>query len=223
MIKIARKIKDLTNKKFGHLTVIKMNKERGPSNKVMCTCKCDCGNTVVVMSNSLTTGKTVSCGCKIQNKTHGMTNTRIYKIWADMKNRCTNTNNQSYSDYGGRGINICEKWNEFESFYEWSKVSGYSDDLTIDRIDVNGDYEPGNCRWATYKQQNNNKRNNIYIEYDDKLITLTELSTITNINSKTLRERYNKGDRNEKLIRTVTVKVKGDNNNKNSKKKKKDS
>ena len=219
MIKIARKVKDLTSKKFGHLTVIKMNEKRGPSNKVMCTCKCDCGNTIVVMSNSLTTGKTVSCGCRIQNKTHGMTNNRIYKIWADMKNRCTNINNQSYSDYGGRGISICKEWNKFENFYEWSKISGYSDNLTIDRINVDGNYEPNNCRWATYEQQNNNKRNNIYVEFNNEIITLTELSRITNISFMTLRKRYNKGDRNEKLIRTITTRIKGEDNKKDGKKK----
>ena len=204
MTKITRKVKDLTNKRFGHLTVIKMNEERGPSNKVMCTCKCDCGNTVVVMSNSLTTGKTISCGCKIQNKTHGMTDSRIYKIWADMKNRCTNVNNRSYSDYGGRGITFCEEWDKFENFYKWSKESGYSDNLTIDRINVDGNYEPDNCRWDTYKQQNDNRRNNIYIEYNNETITLKELSRQTGINYQTLLRRYNKGDRNEKLIRSIS-------------------
>lgn len=222
MIKITRKVKDLTNKKFGHLTVVKMNEERGPSNKVMCTCKCDCGNTIVVMSNSLTTGKTVSCGCRIQKKTHGMKNTRIYRIWAGMKNRCTNVNNQSYSDYGGRGITLCEEWNKFENFYKWSKESGYSDNLTIDRINVNGNYEPNNCRWATYEQQNNNKRNNIYIKYNNEVVTLTELSRMTNICPESLRKRYNDEDEdNEELIEYVTSKLKGDSNKKDGKKKKK--
>lgn len=211
------KIKDLTNNRYGHLTVLKMNEERGPHNKVMCTCRCDCGNEIVVMSNSLQQGKTVSCGCRMQMITHNMTGTRIYKIWAGIKNRCDNPNEPAYKDYGGRGITYCNEWKEFSSFYEWANESGYEDNLTIDRIDVDGNYEPVNCRWATCKEQNNNRRNNIYIEYDNEVITLKQLSEITDINYNTLLKRYNKGDRNESLVR----KPKGDNKKNNGKKEKK--
>lgn len=200
---MARKVKDLTNKKFGHLTVIKMNEERGPFNKVMCTCKCDCGNVVVKYSNSLQQGKVTSCGCKRGNHKHDMTDSRLYRIWLGIRNRCCNPNVKDYENYGQRGISICEDWKEFYNFYIWAQDSGYNDKLSIDRIDVNGNYEPDNCRWVTMKEQANNKRNNIYITHNNESITLKELSNRTGINYQTLFGRFKKGDRDERLIRPV--------------------
>ena len=110
-----------------------------------------------------------------------------------MKERCYYTKHKHYSDYGGRGISICDEWMDYTCFAKWAFRNGYSDNLTIDRIDVNGDYEPSNCRWIPMKEQQNNKRNNRIIEYKGKRYTLTQLAEKIGINKTTLRERLNAG------------------------------
>lgn len=103
---------------------------------------------------------------------HGMTGTRIYKIWCKMKERCYNSHHNSYIYYGGRGITVCAEWlNNFQAFYDWAMANGYADNLTLDRIDSNGNYEPSNCRWATTAEQSNNKRNSQYITHNGKTQT----------------------------------------------------
>lgn len=131
---------------------------------------------------------------KRKNKYIPISNERTYKIYSKMKERCYNKNSSGYKNYGGRGIKICEEWlNNYLAFKNWSIANGYRDDLTIDRIDVNGDYEPNNCRWATYKQQANNKRVNHYITYNNITHTLQEWSEKYNIQPKTLSERLKRG------------------------------
>lgn len=150
-----RKLVDLTGKKFGRLTVI----ERSESKWL---CKCDCGNTKLVNGGHLVSGDTKSCGClrNEQRIKHGMRNTRLYSVWHGMKERCYNTKHKHFKDYGGRGITICDKWkNDFNAFAQWALSHGYADNLTIDRIDVNGNYEPSNCRFITNAEQQKNKRN----------------------------------------------------------------
>lgn len=128
---------------------------------------------------------------KISTK-HGKSNTRLYSIWRSMKSRCCSKNNTNYFKYGGRGIKTCDEWlNDFMTFYNWAMANGYKDDLTIDRIDVNGNYEPSNCRWATIKEQNNNTRRNHYVDYNGAKITISELSRILNINKSTLWHKIN--------------------------------
>ncbi|WDU82287.1 hypothetical protein [Caloramator sp. Dgby_cultured_2] len=155
---MSRRI-DLTGKVFGRLSVIGYHStnKRG---KALWLCKCDCGNETVVIGENLRSGKTTSCGCYNRemsikaNRIHGMTKTRIYECWLDMKKRCNDLNNKEYHNYGERGIRVCEEWEkDFKNFYDWSINNGYNDNLTIDRIDVNGDYEPSNCRWVTWSQQ----------------------------------------------------------------------
>lgn len=160
---------DLTGKKFGRLTVIKRAEDK--KGKTYWHCRCECGKEKNVCASHLTSGKIVSCGCSSVdriselNKTHGMSNIRIYNIWTGIKNRCYNKNHITYKNYGGRGITVCQEWlDDFMNFYEWAMNNGYSDELSIDRIDVNGNYEPSNCRWATAKEQGNNRRTNIFIE-----------------------------------------------------------
>ena len=133
-------------------------------------CECDCGKVTKVRIEHLKSGHTKSCGCyqKKQTskakRTHGREPKRLYSIWSNMKTRCYNKNTECYSRYGGRGITVCDEWKKFEAFRDWALSNGYSDDLTIDRIDNDGNYEPSNCRWVTRKENMRNCSYNHYIE-----------------------------------------------------------
>lgn len=210
-------INDLTGKRFGKLLVTGMS-DRRSGRKTFWVCECDCGNTKTIRSDSLTSGRTESCGCikekqdKINlttNHSHKMSGTRVYHTWQGMKARCNNPKDGRYHRYGGRGITYCKEWEEFEPFYEWAMSNGYSNALTLDRIDVNGNYEPENCRWATWKEQANNKSNNINVKYKGKTLTLMELSETTNMPYDTLKVRYDRGDRGNALTRTLNTKIRG--------------
>lgn len=162
--------KDLTGQTFGRLTAIRRaanRMSRGGHSRVYWHCQCKCGREVIVNSTNFRYGNTKSCGCLRRERTlkpkytHGMANSRLYRIWKAMKTRCSNPNPESWKNYGGRGIRVCSEWqNSFENFRDWSLANGYSENLTIDREDNDGNYEPGNCRWITRKRQCRNKTNN---------------------------------------------------------------
>lgn len=187
---------DLTGQRFGRLTVL----YRGPNQKTRTTwiCQCDCGNITRVQSNGLKSGRTKSCGCynidsaRRRATKHDCCKTRLYKIWQGIKKRCNNSAASAFRNYGGRGITMCDEWqSSFETFRDWALTHGYQDDLTIDRIDVNGNYAPENCRWATVKQQCNNQRDNHVLYHDGQSHTMSEWADITGILYTTLRGRIN--------------------------------
>lgn len=161
------KIKDLTGVRFGRLVVLSKTNER-VHRHVVWRCKCDCGNECTIPSSSLTSGRTQSCGCLLQEArgvsriTHHMSNEKIYAVWQGMRKRCFSTYHKNYESYGGRGITVCQEWNEsFEAFYDYvSQLPHFGEKgYSLDRINNDGNYEPGNVRWATAKVQANNRRN----------------------------------------------------------------
>lgn len=136
-----------------------------------------------------------------------MTKTRIYKIYKKMKSRCFNKNEERYKDYGGRGITVCDEWvRSFESFYNWSMARGYTDKLTIDRIDVNGNYSPGNCRWSTVEEQQNNKRNSFRVSIDGENDTLSNMCKRFKVNYSTVYTRIKRGIPPKDALLTSTQK-----------------
>lgn len=190
--------KNITGKKFGKLTAIKpIGKNK--YNQILWLCKCECGNTTITTCSKLLQNITRSCGCfareqaKKLNTTHGLSKTRLYKTYSQMKIRCLNPKNPAYKSYGGRGIKICEEWlKDFKVFYSWAMTNGYNDSLSIDRIDVNGNYEPDNCRWVDAKTQCNNRRSNEQIEFKGVKHSIAEWAEIYKIKKSVLWARLKK-------------------------------
>lgn len=182
------KARDLTGERFGRLTVIR---KTGKANNghTMYRVRCDCGTEKIVIGDNLTHGKTSSCGCLRKEmcssrageanyfyKHGGTRRERLYRIWLNMKNRCLNPNNHAFFDYGGRGITICDEWlHDYAAFRDWALNNGYSDVLTIDRINNDAGYSPDNCRWATPKQQANNRRPRKRIQHKEKALNESTL------------------------------------------------
>lgn len=201
------KIKIKEGDTFGYLTVIKRvdNAKNGHSRWL---CKCKCGKETVVMSTHITGGKIVSCGCYWNEKkytfrrTHGFAQKeRLYTEWQSMKARCYSKTRAFYEYYGGRGIKVCDEWKQnYLAFREWSLKNGYKDNLTLDRIDVNGNYEPSNCRWVTMYEQSRNTRKNIFITYNGETRIMRDWARVFNISYYALGNRIRNGMKPEKAL-----------------------
>ena len=202
---------DLTGKRFGKLLAIKIH-ERRPYRAYVWECKCDCGNICHVQASKLLTGYTKSCGCLRHNpppnKTHGLTKDRLYPVWLQMRYRCKNPTNQSYKQYGARGISVCKEWENFQTFYDWMIAHEWHPGLSIDRIDPDGDYCPENCRLTTEDIQQNNRRNNIRIEFMGETHTVSEWANILGIKRETIAARYYRGMDVEDVLSPINLTTK---------------
>lgn len=195
------KAESLIGRKFGKLEVLEHSHYK--NGKHYWKCKCECGNIAnkAKSSSDLKSGKVRSCGCLRdemfsinRRKTHGKSKTRLFRIWSSMLQRCYYKNGNAYKDYGARGIEVCEEWRrDFEQFHSWAIGNGYEPDLTIDRIDNNKGYSEDNCRWATYEEQNRNRRNNVIIEYEGESFFISDLATKLGLNKTTLSNRIKSG------------------------------
>ena len=189
---MGRPIINLQNRTFERLTAIEKVFDK---TQYKWKCLCSCGNIVIVVSNKLTSGHTKSCGCLAKeillkrNTKHNLVRTKEYKCWQKLKERCYNPNCKEYKNYGGRGINVCKEWiNSFQCFIN-DMGNKYSEKHSIDRINVNGNYCKENCRWATSKEQSNNRRNNVIFIYNGISKTQNQWAEFYNISSSTFINR----------------------------------
>ena len=182
------RLDDLTGQRFGKLLV----QSRAGTNRFGATlwsCACDCGNETIVMGGSLRAGAPRSCGCLVRK--HGMSRSSEYRLWLGVRRRCLNPNEPAYPRYGGRGIKICERWNDFANFY--ADMGPRPAGMELDRIDNNGPYSPENCRWATPTQQSNNRRSNRLIDHNGRALTIMQWSRETGIDRRTITYRLGNG------------------------------
>lgn len=191
-------IVDLTGERFGRLTVMSLSDKRS-GRKTYYDCLCDCGNKKTIRSDVLKS-QTRSCGCLrneqakvnlVKNHKHKGSQTELHYRWLHMKGRCYNPNNEKFHRYGGRGISVCEEWKEdYEAFRDWAYGNGYKKGLSIERVDVDGNYSPENCTWIPVERQSNNRGSTIWIEYQGDRLSLMEWSKKLGINYGTLNSRY---------------------------------
>lgn len=212
---------DLTGKRFGNLTVIeKSNNDK--SDGALWKCRCDCGKEITTRSTYLLSGDTKSCGCRKtqslldRNVKHGHANNeRLYNIWKGMRSRCNNPNSYAYNNYGGRGVKICEEWNDYEKFRIWALSSGFRENksgliCSIDRIDTNGNYCPENCRWVDIKTQCRNRRSNRLLEVDGEVKSIVEWSEEYGVPAKYIKARIDKLNWSaEDAVKTQVLQVGG--------------
>lgn len=208
--KVGRPRIDLVGQRFGRLTVVS-DGERSNKNRLRWKCLCDCGNETTVQSEHLKDHSTTSCGCFAREQvvksklTHGYTRVgrkvRLFSIWNLMLSRCDiNSSYPRLKDYAGRGIGVCEEWLDYETFAAWSNHNGYSDILSLDRINNDGNYEPDNCRWTTNKAQARNRRSNRMVTIDGETKCLIEWTEVYGINYGTAKRRLNSGWDSKKAL-----------------------
>lgn len=201
-ITLPKQAKDIAGQRFGRLVALGPI-GRNDKSRVLWECQCDCGNATIVRSTGLCSGNTRSCGClgrevrSASTKTHGMSGTKIHGIWGAMVQRCTNPKAKNYHDYGGRGITVCDEWRDsFGAFYTHvSQLPNFNlENMTLDRIDNNnGNYEPGNVRWVTRKEQSRNTRRNVLLTYNSKTKTVAEWAKDLGMYPSTLYTRIREG------------------------------
>lgn len=198
---------NLIGERYGRLVVIgEADRRRAPCGVTerRFVCRCDCGNIKTIAAQTLRSGSAKSCGClrremvEEKNTTHGKSKSKLYRVWSSMKDRCLRNGARQFKDYGGRGISICDEWkNSFESFEKWATANGYAEGLTIERIDNNGNYSPGNCKWIPRSEQSKNRRMNHYLTFNNSTRTIQDWANEIGINRCTLREYCKKyGDEN---------------------------
>lgn len=182
---------ELIGQRYGLLTVIGDASIGQP--RQMVKCLCDCGRITVIRKSRLDerAGGKLACGClRGRHTKHADSNSKLYRVWDAMVRRCHNSRHRAFSSYGGRGVIVCHEWRDYRGFMAWAQDSGYQEGLTIDRIDNDGNYEPSNCRWATRKEQQNNRRCCVYIEHDGQRLTLTQWSELLGIPRHTVRKHF---------------------------------
>ena len=195
--------KDLTGQRFGRLTVIRYHDKL--NGHLRWECVCDGGKEKIVSGPSLKGGAR-SCGCLLteHNKkqiVHGSEPKRLYRIWAGLRNRCSNPTNPDYRRYGSRGITVCGEWDDFTVFRDWALSHGYADDLSIDRIDVNGNYSPANCRWVSAKVQANNRTNNHKVSYKGETKNVSEWAEQYGIDISIFHAAIRRGKTVDEIVR----------------------
>lgn len=187
-------VKDMTGQRFGRLVVLRQHPDRSPSDRtVRWVCQCDCGNVAVRHGTTLRKGEAVSCNCRqreigYESRKSGMSGTSTYGIWDSMLRRCDDAGS---ARYGGRGIKVCERWKTWDNFL--ADMGEKPEGMSLDRIDNNGDYEPGNCRWATPAQQARNTCRNVFIEFGGRRMILTDWAKRIDINPSSLSNRLRRG------------------------------
>lgn len=207
MVSTLSDMQSLVGKRFGSLTIESFAEKR--RSIAYYECLCDCGSKLTASIYDLKRGHTQSCGCLQRARTaiahlkHGQRHTRLWYCWQDMKARCFNPKNKRYSEYGGRGITVCAEWkDDFQAFFDWAIWNGYSDSLTLDRREVNGNYEPLNCRWATGMEQGENRQNTKLITIDGETHHQEEWARIKGLSSSLIIHRIKRGMTPEEAITT---------------------
>lgn len=197
---------DLTGMQFDYWTVLHKDESYKGHQNTKWVCRCRCGTVRSVLACTLKSGNSKSCGCRPHApggpRKHGMTKTRLFSIWAAMRERCRDRNNATSRQYFGRGIRVCAEWDRFEVFRDWARANGYADNLTIDRIDVNGNYCPENCRWIPIEQQQSNKTNTVYVEYHGTQRCLRSLCVELGFPYKTAHRRLRRAEKAGKTVST---------------------